>query len=103
MERIAGTSNGTVRSDPTGGEIRVTINTVFFGTCVYGVKGGAHLGVITEGEAVGGTGTVAHFTAENAVAEKLEGSNFACPAKSLWSATYVLTSPTKTTLSVSST
>src|SRR4029077_16928199 len=93
VEPVAGPSNGTVRSDA---ESKVTINTIFFGTCVYGVKAGAHLGVITEG-----IGTAAEFKAENALAEKLEGSNLACPAKSLWTANYVLTSPTNTTLSVS--
>jgi hypothetical protein len=96
VERIAGTSNGTVREDPET-ESKVTINTVFFGSCVYGVKGGAHLGVITEGKA-----NESHFTANEAVAEKLEGSNVACPPKALWTATYVLTVPTNTTLSVSS-
>jgi len=97
VERIAGTSNGTVKVDEKG-EARVTINTVFFGSCVYGVKAGAHLGIITEGKA-----NESHFTAENAAVEKLEGSNVACPPKANWSATYVLTVPKETTLSVSST
>jgi hypothetical protein len=96
VERIAGTSNGTVREDSET-EFKVTINTVFFGTCTFGVKGGAHLGVITEG-----IGTASEFKTENAAVEKLEGSNIACPAKWLWTATYVLTIPEKTTLSVSS-
>jgi hypothetical protein len=94
VERIAGTSNGTVYADA---EIRVTINTVFFGSCVYGVKAGAHLGELTEGVASAG-----HFNANKALAERLTGSNIACPEKSLWTAEYVLTEPTKTTLSVSS-
>lgn len=94
VERIAGTSNGTVRAD---GETRVTINTVLFGSCVYGVTSGAHLGVITEGK-----GTAATFKAEKAKASRLTGSAFACPEKSLWTAEYVLTSPSETTLSVSS-
>lgn len=96
VERIAGTSNGTVRADA---ETRTTFNTIFFGTCVYGVKSGAHLGVITEGTAA----TPSEFKTEKAVVEKLEGSNFACPPKADWSATYVLTAPENTTLSVSST
>lgn len=99
VERIAGTSNGTVRADA---EIRITTNTVFFGTCIYGVKAGAHLGVITEGKAKGAGAPESEFTTENAAFEKLEGSNFACPPKALWTATFVLTSPTNTTLSVSS-
>jgi hypothetical protein len=36
----------------------------------------------------------------NAVAHKQEGSNFACPETSVWSATYTLTSQEGTTLSV---
>jgi hypothetical protein len=94
VERIAGTSNGTVRADA---ETQVTINTVFFGSCVYGVKAGAHLGELTEGT----TATPAEFRTEKAVVEKLPGSNFACPPKVLWTATYVLTTPEKTTLSIS--
>jgi hypothetical protein len=98
VERIAGTSNGTVRSDA---ETRVTINTILFGTCVYGVKAGAHLGVITEGKASPEVPT-ATFKAEGAEAERLTGSQAVCPEKSLWTAEYVLTTPEKTTLSVSS-
>jgi len=94
VERIAGTSNGTVRADA---ETRVTTNTVLFGSCVYGVKAGAHLGVITEGK-----GTLATFKTENAELERLTGSQAVCPEKELLTAEYVLTSPENTTLSVSS-
>jgi len=94
VSRIAGTSNGTVKADA---QVRVTINTIFFGSCVYGVKAGADLGVITEGK-----GTASEFKAEHAPAEKLEGSAIACPPNSTWTATYVLTTPSETTLSVSS-
>jgi hypothetical protein len=75
VERIAGTSNGTVRADA---ETQVTIQTVLFGSCVYGVKSGAHLGVITEGTAA----TPPTFNAEKAEAERVAGSSgFAFPEK----------------------
>ena len=108
VHKIAGTSNGTVTSDPCdpveGKEnTEVTINTFFFGSCIYGVAAGKSIGEITEGKyepKKEGEPTPPHFTA-NAVATKLSGSNFACPETSKWTATYVLTSPEKTTLSVS--
>jgi hypothetical protein len=79
-----GTTNGTVKADA---EIGVTINTVFFGSCVYGVKSGTTLGTLT-GNAAGS----ATFDA-NAVAVKLTGSAFACPETSNWTGTYVSTEP----------
>jgi hypothetical protein len=89
VHRITGTSNGTVTAD---GTFEVTINTVFFGSCIYGVTSGVSLGDITEGNP-------AIFHA-NAVAEKFSGSNLACPSTSKWTATYTVTSPAGTTLSV---
>jgi len=89
IHQITGSSNGTVTSDS---EFQVTINTIFFGSCVYGVKAGTSLGDLIEGKP-------AHFTA-NATAIKLEGSQVACPETSKWTATYVLTEPKETTLSV---
>jgi hypothetical protein len=88
IHKIAGTSNGTLTSDST---FEVTINTIFFGSCIYGVTAGTDLGDLTEGNP-------AVFHA-NAVAEKFSGSNLACPSTSRWTATYNLTSPA-TTLSV---
>ncbi len=90
VHKIAGTSNGTLTAD---GTFEVTINTIFFGSCIYGVTSGVDLGELTEGNP-------AIFHA-NAVAEKFSGSNFACPSTSKWTATYTLTSPSNTTLSVS--
>lgn len=92
IHKIAGTSNGTVTSDKCEVNTEVTINTVFFGSCVYGIESGKSIGDLIEGNP-------AHFTAK-AVAKKLSGSNFACPETANWSATYVLTEP-KTTISVS--
>lgn len=91
IHKIAGTSNGTVTSDEV---TETTINTVFFGSCIYGVTPGTDLGTITEGKPA-----ILHI---NAVTEKFTGSNFACPETDRWTATYTLTSPANTTLSVSS-
>jgi hypothetical protein len=63
----------------------MTIQSFFFGSCVYGVTAGTDLGTFTGGNP-------AQFTA-NAVLEKLSGSAFACPSTMLWTATYVSTSP----------
>ena len=79
---VTGTTNATLTADA---EIGVTINTVFFGSCVYGVKTGTDLGLVTGGNP-------ATFTA-NAVAVKLSGSAFACPETSKWQASYTSTEP----------
>lgn len=79
---VTGTTNATLTADS---EIGVTINTVFFGSCVYGVLANTDLGLVTGGNP-------ATFTA-NAVAKKLSGSAFACPETSKWVATYVSTEP----------
>jgi hypothetical protein len=80
--QVAATTNATLTADA---EIGVTINTVFFGSCVYGVKAGTDLGLVT-------AGNPATFTA-NAVAIKLSGSAFACPETSKWQASYTSTEP----------
>jgi len=84
IHHITGTTNGTVTSDA---EIGVTINTVFFGSCVYGVKAGADIGTLT------GNVTPATLDA-HAVAVKLSGSAFACPETATWEASYIATEPT---------
>jgi len=89
IHRIAGTHNGTVTADAS---TEVTINTVFFGSCIYGATSGASIYELKEGKAA---------TKEvNAVVEKFSGSAFACPSTAKWTGTYVLTSPVNTTLSV---
>jgi hypothetical protein len=104
VHKITGTSNGTVTSDACDPETiegvsrsntEVTINTIFFGSCIYAVAPGKSIGDISEGSGAGST-----FTA-NAVATKVTGSNFACPETTRWTGTYVLTTPSSTTLSVS--
>lgn len=91
IHKIVGTSNGTVTAD---GVTEITINTILFGSCVYGVNNGASIGDITEGKPA-----MFHV---NAVTWRLAGSNVVCPETDRWTATYVLTSPKETTLSVSS-
>jgi len=76
-------TKGTVKADAT---IEVTINTIFFGSCIYGVTSGTSVGTLAGNPAV--------FTA-NAVAEKFSGSNLACPETSKWTGTYNATSPEK--------
>ena len=76
-----GGTNGEVKADAT---IEVTINTVFFGSCIYGVTSGTSVGTLA--------GSPAAFTA-NAVAEKFSGSNLACPATSKWTGAYSATEP----------
>ncbi len=101
IHKVAGTSNGTLTAD---GTFEVTINTIFFGSCIYGVTSGVDLGELTEGIYTKTTGKPTDETAvfhANAVAEKFSGSNLACPSTSRWTATYTLTSPEGTTLSVS--
>jgi hypothetical protein len=88
VHKIAGTSNGTVTAD---GTFEVTINTVFFGSCIYGFTSGVDIGELTEGNPA-----VLHV---NAVDEKFSGSNFACPETTKWTGTYNLTTPA-TTVSV---
>ena len=79
---IAGTTNGVVTSDAA---TEITINTIFFGECIYGVAAGKILGTLT-----GGNPPTFH---SSAVAEKFSGSNFACPETGKWSGTYVGTEP----------
>jgi hypothetical protein len=86
-----GSSNGFATAD---GTTELTINTVLFGSCVYGATSGTTIGALNEGKPA--TLTL------NAVLEKFSGSNFACPETSNWTGTYTLTSPSNTTLSVSS-
>lgn len=88
VHHIAGTSNGTVTTD---GIIEVTINTVFFGSCIFKFTNGVSLGDLKEGK----PGTFA----VNAVADVSGG--VACPETGIWSANYTVTEPQLTTLSVS--
>jgi hypothetical protein len=92
IHNIAGTSNGTV----TAKEFRVTVDS-FLGSCVMTVGTGVDLGTLTEGKA--GTGSSPDVTLHvNAVVKRESGL---CGETALWNATYVLTEPKETTLSVS--
>lgn len=79
---ITGTTNGTVTSDA---EIGVTINTVFFGSCVYAAKAGTHVGTFT-----GGATPIMHL---NEIVVKGSGSAFACPETAKWVGDYRGTEP----------
>jgi hypothetical protein len=94
VHSIAGTSNGTVTAVSTEAgkpAFEVTVNTVFFGSCIFRVENGTDLGTIEEGNP-------AMFTAKAAA---VKSSGVVCPETSFWSATYTLTTPSGTTLSVS--
>jgi len=89
IHKIVGTANGTITANQ---EIRMTIDPHFFGSCVYALSGGESLGDITEGKPA-----IFHV---NAVVHRVEGFSVFCPTTVVWTATYTLTSPEKTTLAV---
>jgi hypothetical protein len=91
IHKIAGTSNGTLTASTI---TEVTSSSFFFGSCVYGVTSGVSVGDLTEGK---GSTAILHV---NTIKHKFSGSNFACPETTRWTATYQLTSPSSTTLSV---
>jgi hypothetical protein len=91
IHKIAGTSNGTVTASE---DVSWTINTLFFGSCVYAWKKGKQFGELTEGKPA-----ILHV---NSTVEKVSGSNFACPETGTLVGTMTLTSQTATTLSVQS-
>lgn len=82
IHHIASTTNATVTADAP---INVTINTIFFGTCIYGVTSGTQLGTVT-----GGSPATFHASS---VMEKFSGSSFACPTTGKWTGTYINTEP----------
>ena len=65
----------------TATEAEVTINTVLFGSCVYGVGTGIDLGTVAQG---------GNTLAINTTVNKTAGSA-ACPTTSVWNATYKVT------------
>jgi hypothetical protein len=77
--QIGTSTEGTVKSSA---EIDVTVNTIFFGVCRYGVSSGTHLGVLKTTSS-----GVAQLTL-NVITKKLSGSNFACPETVKWTASY---------------
>jgi hypothetical protein len=84
-----GGGNGTVSSNA---KIEVTVNV--FSSCNYGVEANSPIGTLDEG-----LGSAAKFTA-NAIAKKLNGG-FLCPETTKWTAEYVLTKPSNTTMYIS--
>ena len=89
ISKIGESTNGTVKASS---ECRITINTVLFGSCVYGAAAGTEIGTLTSGKP-------AHIDI-NGVTQKLTGSNLACPATTEWTGTLDVTSPSGTTLDV---
>jgi hypothetical protein len=64
-----------------------------FGSCVFTAGTGTHLGTLSEGKAGASTLVV------NAIVNRVSGL---CPTSAKWVAEYTLTSPTETTLAVTS-
>ncbi len=94
INNIAGTSNGTVIADE---QIRVTVPGLFGEKCVYGAAAGVSIGDLTEGNPA-----ILHV---NTIVEKTEPVGDTCffgEQTGRWTATYAITSPANTTLSVSS-
>ncbi len=89
IHKIIGTSNAKVTASE---DITWTINTIFYGSCIFAWKAGQEFGEITEGKP-----PVLHV---NSTVEKVSGSDFGCPANGTLVGTLILTSPTNTTLSV---
>lgn len=94
IQNIAGTYNGTVVADA---EMAGTLAGLFPGeNCVYGVSAGTPLGTLTEGNPA--------TMDANAITRKREPAGDTCflgPETLKWTTTYVLTSPSGTTLAVS--
>jgi hypothetical protein len=89
IQRIVGTSNGTLIADE---QTRVTSNTIFFGSCNYAFESGKSIGDITEGKPA-----VLHV---NAVMHTTSGSELVCQTTAVMSATYTMTEPANTTVSI---
>jgi hypothetical protein len=83
VEQIGTTTNGIVKSDAV---IEVTINTVVFGSCIYGVENNIEVGTLTTAKEGAAT-----FDA-NAVAKKL-GGGASCPETAKWTGTYLSEEP----------
>jgi len=81
LHHIAGTDNGTLTTFNT----EVTVNTVFFGSCVYGSGKGLDVGNTIGGNP--GSMTL------NTVFSKISGG-IACPSDARFTGKYVATSPT---------
>jgi len=79
-------SSGTTGTVRVSLAIKVTINTVLFGSCVYEFTSGKQLGTLTTSSSGAAT-----FDA-NAVAIR-SGTNSACPTTSKWTGSYTQTLP----------
>jgi hypothetical protein len=81
---VAGTTNGIVKADA---EIGVTTNTVFYGSCIYGVMSSTTLGTLTGSASGPATLDISASTV------KLSGSAFLCPESVKWVGIYTSTEP----------
>jgi hypothetical protein len=81
--QIGTTTNGKVESNAT---IEVTINTVLFGSCAFGVNANTEIGTLTTSAEGAATLDL------NGVAKKLSGGS-SCPETFRWFGMYVSTSP----------
>jgi hypothetical protein len=81
LHHIAGTDNGTLTTFGT----EVTVNTIFFGSCVYGSGNGLDVGTTIGGN----PGSMTLST----VFPKISGG-IACPSDARFTGKYVATSPT---------
>lgn len=81
------TTSGEEFEDTTAkatGTSEMTINTVLFGSCIYGLTGGTDTGTFSTGSG---------SFAANTITEKFSGSAFACPATTKWTGAFILTLP----------
>lgn len=88
VHHIAGTDNGTV----TASGFETTLNTIFFGSCIYTYGGGTDIGIIT-----GGTKPSLDV---NMVLKKASGSALACPETIKGTGEGIITEPTNTPIYV---
>ena len=88
VHHIAGTDNGTV----TASGFETTLNTIFFGSCIYTYGSGTDIGIVT-----GGTNPSLDV---NMVLNKASGSAFACPGTIRGSGEGIITEPTNTPIYV---
>ena len=88
VHHIAGTDDGTV----TASGFETTINTVFFGSCVYTYGTGTDIGIVT-----GGTKPSLDV---NMVLKKGSGSAIACPETIKGTGEGIITEPTNTPIYV---
>lgn len=84
IHNISGTHNGTL----TGSGFSVTVNGIFNTSCIYGTGTGLDLGTLNQST----SGTTPATIKINAEVPRTV-SNFLCPQKTRWTASYLVTEP----------